>query len=292
MKTSNHKEFLSSNNPAQQAIMVEVFDLYGPRGGTMVSFFECPDPKAVVYENGIPVNVIEFKASCTPKSVFEFMQKPYLAPLDKVSGVALTASLRRITNVLKNYKIEIQVNENISPEEVYRFIHQDVLPASIGISNLPATELKRLGFKDAYHLFDYDKFHSNLAEKLAAKTERILKDFLLNSMEDFFAIKEDDAEVQESMDFLHERLKAFHGTYEDIEIQNISTEISESDDSLYTVEYTIDFMATERSSKIQKTFKSTGIMRFIIQHIMNLQVLSELSLPFLDDLSLECAPAY
>lgn len=269
---------------AGKQCMVEIFDLYGPQAGTMVSLFECPNPDAIEFaEVGVPKNVKVFKDSCTPVTVFDYLQRPYILALDKVNDLTLNVSLKRVLRILNQHKIEVSFKEGITAEESYRFLLEDVLPAQMGISQLSKAELSDLGYILSYTLFDYDKFYPDLINKLTDKTRDTLTDFLSYNVSDFFDYQHKDPEDIENLQRLHQKLKSFHQAYDQIDITALSIEVDEPEENFCNVGYEIQFIATERSTGDRIYFECSGMMRYIIHLMMGAQTLVGLSVPFLDD---------
>lgn len=264
--------------------MVEIFDLYGPKAGTMVSLFECPNPDAIEFaEVGVPKNVKVFKESCTPVTVFDFLQRPYVLSLDKVNDLTLNVSLKRVLRMLNQNKIEVSFKEGITAEESYRFLLEDVFPAQMGISHLSNAELNKLGYILSYTLFDYDKFYPDIINKLTDKTRNTLTDFLSFHVSDFFNYEHKDPEDIENLKRLYDKLNAFHQAYNQIHITSLSIVVDEPEETCCNVGYEIQFTATERSTGDRIYFECSGMMQYLLYRMLGTQTLVGLSVPFLDD---------
>jgi hypothetical protein len=273
-----------SSTFAGKQCMVEIFDLYGPRAGTVVSLFECPDPDAIEYaEEGIPKNVKVYKDTFTPVTVFDYLQRPYVLPLDKVNDLTLNVSLKRILRILNQHKIEVTFKEGITAEESYRFILEDVLPAQMGISRMTNHERLNIGHILSYTMFDYDKFYPDLINKLTAKTKEILTDFLSFHVADFFNYEHKDPEDVENLKKLYNKINNFHQAYHQIDITSLSIHVNDVEGNHCNVDYDIQFIATERISGDRVYFESSGMMRYSINLMMGVQTLVGLSVPFMDD---------
>lgn len=180
-------------------------------------------------------------------SIHKLIGEPHFPPVNELGKKELKKQLKALLSLLKKHKISLNHYPTVPPEEIYRFVTEELFPRQVENMKLKGWQMQ----------FTYEDFYPNPEMDIATVVHEALLLFFEKENVPPEVLFDEDMQDENGLQCEFEdvlnRIKELHVSFEKAKIENVHSEIFELNEDTKTAHEKLSVLTSMQLAKKKKS---------------------------------------